>query len=195
MPSVRPLGAFQNRTTPLRQESRISCPKQQPQAWSTTFRDWNAAVLEDAKVLELRREIYFGRWPDGRDRLSWPGIVHFRVKPKRIRFSDCNCKTDQIREMRFRRASTYQGGDWRTMETNDAWRDRRGSEWSPGYAARQIGANPGCRSKYAAQAPGHFITHGSAQAFIVEAPESHGFGSPLADRSRLRSCGGRARRF
>lgn len=47
------------------------------------------------------REMYFDRWPDGRARLSWPDIVHIRVRPSWVRFSDFNRKTDAIREMRF----------------------------------------------------------------------------------------------
>lgn len=33
-------------------------------------------------------EIYFSVYPDGRDRLLWPGIVHFCVKPNWIRYTD-----------------------------------------------------------------------------------------------------------
>lgn len=49
--------------------------------------------------LERYREIYFRRWPDGRDRLAWRGIVHFRVKPRWIRFSDYTRKADPVREL------------------------------------------------------------------------------------------------
>jgi Pyridoxamine 5'-phosphate oxidase len=34
------------------------------------------------------REIYFEVFPDGRERLTWPGIVHVRVKPTWIRYSN-----------------------------------------------------------------------------------------------------------
>jgi hypothetical protein len=34
------------------------------------------------------REIYFAAYPDGRDRLAWPGITHARVRPTWVRFSD-----------------------------------------------------------------------------------------------------------
>jgi hypothetical protein len=39
---------------------------------------------------ELRRaqEIYFGVFPDGRERLTWPGLIHVRVKPIWIRYSN-----------------------------------------------------------------------------------------------------------
>ena len=33
---------------------------------------------------------YFIPYPDGRDRLSWPGITHFRVRPHWARYSDFN---------------------------------------------------------------------------------------------------------
>ncbi len=47
------------------------------------------------------REIYFAKFPDGRDRLSWPGIVHFKVRPRWIRYSDFNKTSDRIFEMTF----------------------------------------------------------------------------------------------
>jgi pyridoxine/pyridoxamine 5'-phosphate oxidase len=34
------------------------------------------------------REIYFAAYPDGRDRLAWPGITHARVRPTWVRYSD-----------------------------------------------------------------------------------------------------------
>jgi hypothetical protein len=34
------------------------------------------------------REIYFAAYPDGRDRLAWPGITHARVRPTWVRTSD-----------------------------------------------------------------------------------------------------------
>jgi hypothetical protein len=39
---------------------------------------------------ELRRvqELYFGVFPDGRDRLHWKGLIHVRVKPLWIRYSN-----------------------------------------------------------------------------------------------------------
>jgi hypothetical protein len=39
---------------------------------------------------ELRRiqEIYFGVFPDGRERLHWKGLIHVRVKPLWIRYSN-----------------------------------------------------------------------------------------------------------
>ena len=39
---------------------------------------------------ELRRvqETYLGVLPDGRDRLHWKGLIHVRVKPLWIRYSN-----------------------------------------------------------------------------------------------------------
>ena len=34
------------------------------------------------------REIYFAAFPDGRDRLTWPHITHFRIVPRWARSSD-----------------------------------------------------------------------------------------------------------
>jgi len=47
---------------------------------------------------EYYKEIYFEAWPDGRDRLKWPGIVHFVIKPSWIRYSNFN-KPQVIEEM------------------------------------------------------------------------------------------------
>jgi general stress protein 26 len=38
--------------------------------------------------LERVRECYFVAYPDGRDRLAWPGLTHVRVRPTWIRYSD-----------------------------------------------------------------------------------------------------------
>jgi hypothetical protein len=49
---------------------------------------------------ELRRvrEIYFGVFPDGRDRLGWPGLIHIRVTPTWIRYSSFNVQPPLIVE-------------------------------------------------------------------------------------------------
>jgi general stress protein 26 len=46
-------------------------------------------------------DAYFETWPDGRDRLKWPGIVHFKVRPKWIRYSDFNKDSFEISELKF----------------------------------------------------------------------------------------------
>ena len=35
-------------------------------------------------------DAYFAAYPDGRDRLAWQGITHFRVRPTWARYSDFN---------------------------------------------------------------------------------------------------------
>jgi len=52
------------------------------------------AGAERERILEL----YFSRFPDGRDRLAWRGITHVRVKPSWIRYSDFNSNPPQIVE-------------------------------------------------------------------------------------------------
>jgi general stress protein 26 len=38
--------------------------------------------------LERIRECYFLAYPDGRERLAWPGITHVRVRPTWVRYTD-----------------------------------------------------------------------------------------------------------
>jgi pyridoxine/pyridoxamine 5'-phosphate oxidase len=58
---------------------------------------------EELDGSELRRcqDVYFGVWPDGPRRLTWPGIVYFLVKPKWIRYSDFDQKPPLILEFVF----------------------------------------------------------------------------------------------
>jgi pyridoxine/pyridoxamine 5'-phosphate oxidase len=52
---------------------------------------------------ELKRyqQVYFAAYPDGPDRLSWPGIAYFVVRPKWIRFSDYDQQPPVIVELTF----------------------------------------------------------------------------------------------
>lgn len=47
------------------------------------------------------KEAYFKKMPDGRDRLSWPGIAYFAVRPKWIRYSDFVARPAVIEEFSF----------------------------------------------------------------------------------------------
>lgn len=38
--------------------------------------------------LDRLREVYFAVYPDGRERLAWPGLTHFRIVPAWGRSSD-----------------------------------------------------------------------------------------------------------
>jgi general stress protein 26 len=46
------------------------------------------ADFPTGKELDRVRECYFVVYPDGRERLAWPGITHVRVRPTWIRYSD-----------------------------------------------------------------------------------------------------------
>lgn len=46
------------------------------------------AYFPEREALERARNCYFSVYPDGRERLAWPGITHVAVKPERVRFSD-----------------------------------------------------------------------------------------------------------
>jgi hypothetical protein len=46
-------------------------------------------------------DLYLQVFPDGVDRLAWPGIVHFVVRPSWIRFTDYHVVPPAIREFTF----------------------------------------------------------------------------------------------
>ena len=48
--------------------------------------------------LERIRECYFVAYPDGRDRLAWPGITHARVRPTWWKYSDFSSEPPLIIE-------------------------------------------------------------------------------------------------
>ena len=50
---------------------------------------------------ELSRfqEIYLEVFPDGRDRLAWPGLIYVRVKPRWLRYSDYRSDPPAILEL------------------------------------------------------------------------------------------------
>jgi uncharacterized pyridoxamine 5'-phosphate oxidase family protein len=47
---------------------------------------------------ERIRACYFVPYPDGRERLTWPGITHARVRPSWLRYSDFTQEPPQIIE-------------------------------------------------------------------------------------------------
>jgi pyridoxine/pyridoxamine 5'-phosphate oxidase len=47
------------------------------------------------------QQIYFQAWPDGPERLTWPGITYFRVRPRWVRFSDFGQQPPAIEELAF----------------------------------------------------------------------------------------------
>jgi PPOX class probable F420-dependent enzyme len=60
------------------------------------------ASFPEGDALERARAIYFEAYPDGRDRLAWPGIAHVVVRPTWVRVSDFNQSPPRIEEMSFR---------------------------------------------------------------------------------------------
>jgi hypothetical protein len=53
----------------------------------------------DKRVVE---ELYFRVFPDGRDRLSWQGIMHIRVRPHWLRYSDFRAGQASVLEFNTR---------------------------------------------------------------------------------------------
>jgi hypothetical protein len=51
--------------------------------------------------LERLKAVYYGRHPDGPQRLSWPGLVYLRARPTWIRYSDFNAAPPLILEIPF----------------------------------------------------------------------------------------------
>jgi hypothetical protein len=47
------------------------------------------------------KETYFQSWPDGRERMTWPGLVYFVISPKWVRYSDFNQRPPEIVEFVF----------------------------------------------------------------------------------------------
>lgn len=60
-----------------------------------------AAWLPQGDELGRYRSLYFESWLDGPARLAWPGITHFVVQPRWIRFSDFDQAPPLIREWTF----------------------------------------------------------------------------------------------
>ena len=56
------------------------------------------ADIPTADELQRVRELYFSVFPDGRDRLAWPGLIHIRVTPVWIRYSNFNAQPPEIDE-------------------------------------------------------------------------------------------------
>jgi hypothetical protein len=54
-------------------------------------------------ALERYQKIYFKAFPDGPERMSWPGITYFVVRPTWIRYSDYNPGSRHFQEFSFAR--------------------------------------------------------------------------------------------
>lgn len=49
------------------------------------------------------QQAYFAVWPDGPDRLSWPGITYFKVAPRWLRYSDFRAMPPRLLEINFKK--------------------------------------------------------------------------------------------
>ena len=68
---------------------------------TTVQYEGEAQVLSDDKSADHYREIYYQAWPDGIVRVAtWPGLVHIKITPKWIRYSNFN-EPVNIREISF----------------------------------------------------------------------------------------------
>ena len=56
------------------------------------------AMLPEGEELRRYQEAYFSVWTDGPERLKWPGLVHFVVRPRWIRYSDFDQSPPVIEE-------------------------------------------------------------------------------------------------
>jgi general stress protein 26 len=60
-----------------------------------------AEVLSDDNEAEKLRDIYYQVYPDGRERAkTWPGLVHIKIIPQWLRYSNFNDPVT-IEELRF----------------------------------------------------------------------------------------------
>ena len=58
---------------------------------------------EELAPPELRayQALYFEAWPDGPERINWPGLVYFVVRPTWVRYSDFKEDPPLIHEFSF----------------------------------------------------------------------------------------------
>jgi pyridoxine/pyridoxamine 5'-phosphate oxidase len=71
--------------------------------WNGSITMQYEGIAEEPTGADLDRykEAYFKKLPDGRERLSWPGITYFVVRPKWIRYSDFTARPPLIEELSF----------------------------------------------------------------------------------------------
>src|SRR6266508_278031 len=60
-------------------------------------------IADEPKGQELAflKELYFTRFPEGRERQNWKGLIYIRAKPIWIRYSDFNQDPAEILEFAF----------------------------------------------------------------------------------------------
>jgi len=70
-------------------------------AGEQTLQYEGVAVEPEGLELERCRGAYFSVWPDGEARLAWPGLTHFCIKPRWLRYSDFDQRPPLVVEMSF----------------------------------------------------------------------------------------------
>ncbi|HKV28909.1 MAG TPA: pyridoxamine 5'-phosphate oxidase family protein [Candidatus Acidoferrales bacterium] len=90
----------------LRSDSRIALVFGAAGAYTAGSHDERTLQYEGTADVptgeELRRvqeTIYFRQFPDGRSRLTWPGITYVHARPTWIRYSDYNRSPSEIFEL------------------------------------------------------------------------------------------------
>jgi general stress protein 26 len=68
-------------------------------AADTTLQYEGEAVALEGEALARAKAVYFERWPDGRERQTWPGIAYVEVSPRWIRHSDFSRPPPRITEL------------------------------------------------------------------------------------------------
>jgi len=68
----------------------------------STLQMQGTADFPEGDELERVRQVYFAAYPDGRERLAWPGITHVRVRLEWARFSDFRTEPNRIVELALR---------------------------------------------------------------------------------------------
>jgi general stress protein 26 len=58
-------------------------------------------IADEPSGVELERlkNAYYAVYPDGRERLSWPGLIYIRVRPTWARYSDYTADPPEIIEL------------------------------------------------------------------------------------------------
>ncbi|MBS1531290.1 MAG: pyridoxamine 5'-phosphate oxidase family protein [Bacteroidetes bacterium] len=68
---------------------------------TTVQYEGEAELLANDSSSDHYREVYYAAWPDGRERAAtWPGLVHFKISPRWLRYSNFN-EPATIEELTF----------------------------------------------------------------------------------------------
>jgi len=81
--------------------ARPSCSVVVGWDWEQTVQYEGTAIEPRGAELQRYVEVYLATFPDGRARMSWPGITYFLVRPRWVRYSDFTKNPALIEEMKF----------------------------------------------------------------------------------------------